>query len=694
MAELSLILTLDLAALATAGWASRWLSRLSPGDKEDQRLTRALRSAADGIARKQLVQLLWSVSVLIGLCAILSWVFSRPALLWFGSGAAAGGLVCWTLGQLAQSFSMTAAALAARVLATADSAVVIATRSASAALSVSQVAALLCGAGLLLFTMQGGLTEHRLAGMAFVGGAVVGGLFVALFSLLSGAALRIAGVVSRRSTSQAAKQPFHWVETRNPSLILDLVSTHGGVATSRAQMLFCTGILFQLVAISLPAETLIASTDSQGPLAALLCAQAAAVVCHASIMLTLRADDSARSWVALLWRGQLAAVALSLCAVAGTALWLVPATSRGTTLWCGSLGVVLSLLSSLLSARHLSGRSRRLEERPERTRGSILELFMALQASLHHAPLFLATIVLGLAVPWGLSESFPLSLHHLFWLTLGLMTALPYLGTQAFLEPVLEASNSLASLRSEGGRAEPQGQLAALNTVASHASANAHRFICVSTALLACLVLGTLAANSASAPTTIASSELWAAALAALGAISLVAMALGLFIRQAQHASHTGLNEVQRQLRTHVEPRPDGEGTAKPGYAAYLEQTASRAVSRAALQCAAIMFLFIWLWFLCARFTSQVEHPVWLRHLSFLAFTAAPGISVSLVGGGIASYLGLTRGFRRQAVGSPDGSAIATSGVTELAGTALAPAALLLVKVAAALSLTLPFLFT
>lgn len=312
MAELSLILTLDLAALATAGWASRWLSRLSPGDKEAQRLTRALRSAADGIARKQVVQLLWSVALLVALCASLAWLLSRPTLFWFGCGAALGGLVCWMIGQLALSFSMTAAALAGRALAAADSAVVIAMRSASATVAVSQVAALLCGAGLLLFTMQGGPAEHRHTGMVFVGGAVSGALFTALFSLMGGAALRIAGVVSRRSTPDAATQPFHWVETRNPSLILDLVSVHSGVATSRAQMLFSSCILLQLIAITLPAETLLASGNPEGPLSALLCAQAAALVCHSTIVLTLRTDDSARSWVSVLGRGQLAAATLSL----------------------------------------------------------------------------------------------------------------------------------------------------------------------------------------------------------------------------------------------------------------------------------------------------------------------------------------------------------------------------------------------
>src|SRR5690606_2291362 len=157
--------------------------------------------------------------------------------------------------------------------------------------------------------------------------------------------------------------------------------------------------------------------------------------------------------------------------------------------------------------------------------------------------------------------------------------------------------------------------------------------------------------------------------------------------------ARTGLSESNRQQRL-ADGGASAGSSSKPGYAVYLEQTCSRGMRGAAFQCATILALFIWLWFVCIRFPSQPEYQPWLRQLSFLAFAAAAGITASLAGGGIASHLALTRMLRRPGTGAWNSSASPSSGLSALGGTALAPAALLLVNVVAVLSLTLPPLFT
>ncbi len=693
MAELSLILTLDLAALATAGWASRWLSRLSPGDEEDQRLSRALRSAADGITRKQLRQLVWSVCLALAVGATSAWLLSRTALFWFSVGATAGGLVCWTLGQIAQSFSLAAAAHANRAVAAPDSAVLVAVRTASATVLVVQVAALACGAVLLSFAAQDTSSEYGTSGAAFTGGAVCGALFAALFSLMIGSALRIACVVSRHGKAVPAARSFHWVEASNPNLILDLVAGHSSLSTARSQLLFVSSLVLQLVAISLPKGLV----DPTAALAILLCTQAIALLSSAAILLTLRTDDGPNGWPSALWRGQVAAAVLSMCGVAGCAFWLLPEAERPLMLWCSAAGAALSLSASALSRRSLSGRSLRLEDRGERNDSSPLDGFTAVLHTLYQAPLFLGALALGLLVPWILAQGFVQSLQHLYWLTLGWVIALPYLTSQALLEPVLDSSLSLSSLRDQAGRGEHYSALGAHASLAVDSAAHTHRFACVSTGLFACLAAGILGVGADSTTLSAArpplNEELWPATLTALAATMAIALALSLFVRQAQLTARTGLSESNRQQRL-ADGGASAGSSSKPGYAVYLEQTCSRGMRGAAFQCATILALFIWLWFVCIRFPSQPEHQPWLRQLSFLAFAAAAGITASLAGGGIASHLALTRMLRRPGTGAWNSSASPSSGLSALGGTALAPAALLLVNVVAVLSLTLPPLFT
>lgn len=677
MAELSVIIILALGALATAGWTVARLGRLQPTEAEDLRLKRALQSAADGLARRQLRLVLGALGlealVCIGALQLLTGGFSW----WMPLGLAVGAIMTFCLSQLSVSLSLHTASAASRLVSSGDSSLVLGLRSASALMLISGAIATLVGVGALVGVRLGAAPES----LAFLLGSIIGGLGTGLMLHMTGTSLRVTGITSRASAPGASKHPFYCIHSSNPSLVLDLVAQHTGGAQGHVLRVAWAMSLQQVL-------VLVSAAASPGLLDALLgtllLTQSVSLVCAGAIQLALRANDGVRTWATVLNHGLLANGVMTLVALAGSSYWLLGEHAKLELLLYALLGAALTGVVVTTSSRGSARQNRRLEDHQDNQRRPALDLGFALPSALQGAASQLGAVCVALVVlAFFVGETEPAT-TGLLWLCIGAFVALPYVEAQGLLEPLTEATASLAALRLDQGRTEPHAQLSSLCAVGQQAGAGSQRWFSVSSSLLALLGLGCLAQRSPVAPTLLGQG------VQGLIAVAVVVGVLGVISRRVSTTALVGVNEVARHQRT----EPDA---AKPGYAHYVEVITGHALDRA-LWVGTSLVLAVWLAVAAiAKIPSGASSVQAPPPTTFLAFAATAGISVSLLGVGIASFVGVTRGFRRVAAESTstpmsDSLNTAQLGLAELAGSGLAPAALVLVHLTIAVVLAVtPF---
>lgn len=674
MTELSVVFILALVAALIAGWSGAWLARLTPGDEQDHRLKRAMRSAADTLARRQGKDLLRALAVNIGVCATLGFGFGLSPVLWFGSGITLGVCVAWTLSQLATAFSLNAAAASAKVLGTADSALVVNVRAASAVSQVSILCSILVGTVLMLVTSQSDSPDAHVVSTIVLGGVLTGSLMAHLFTLLSAGSLRVAGVVSRRCTSSAVKQPLYWVDPANPSFVADLVAQHTSAPQTWAQTGFSLALSLQLLGMLLE-PVVKTGAGASNTFTALLVVQAATLTASGSIHLILRAPEGLRSWKTMLGYSLVAGSALALFSLAGALYWLLVETQRMPALGCSIVGVLLGLGVAVLAER---GRRHRGLDDADTQRRPVLDLLFSADNAFVGAAGALVLVILAVVAAEYVSTNPGLEAIDVFYTACGLLALLPYFLTQALLGPNLEATSSLCALRFERNHSEPTTNLNGLYAIAQDVSFNGQSFLGACTGMLAIAAyLGVENAQAATAATTATGF------VAALGALGVLLLALSLFAHQAHGTASVGVAEVTRHRRSDP-PSPS------PGYTLYVEQTTDRAFRRATLKCTGLVVGLIAFLTLLRGLNPSIAGA---SRATFLAFLAASGSVAAFFALGLGFYLGTSRGSRRALAlgveGTNDVSTGTTLGFAESASAVLLPATLALVQLACVLIICL-----
>lgn len=671
MTELSVVFILALAAVVIAGWSGAWLARLTPGDEQDHRLKRAMRSAADTLARRQGKHLLRALAVNLVVCAAVGFGLGLHPILWFAFGMTFGVCVAWSLAQLATAFSLNAAAASAKVLGAVDGALVVNVRAASAVALVSILPSLLIGTLLMLLASRSDAPDAQLTSTVLLGGVLTGSLMALLFNLLSAGSLRVAGVIGRRCTSTAPKQPLFWVDPANPSFVADLVAQHTNAPQTWAQTGFSLVLSLELLAMLLdPLGKVPGNGPSQGnALTVLLVVQAASLASSAAIHLVLRAPEGLRSWKTMLGYGLVAGGALAIFSLAGAAYWLFGEGLRVSALNCSILGVLLGLGVAVFAER---GRRHRGLDDADTQRRTVLELLFSTDNALIGAAGALTLLMLAVVATQYVSSTPDLQALDVFHVACGLLALLPYFLTQALLGPNLEATSSLSALRFERNHAEPTSNLSGLYAVAQDISFNGQNYLGAATTVLA--IASYLSVQSAQTGTSSAS-----AFVAALGALGLLLVALSVFARQAHGTALVGVTEITRHRRSDP-PNPS------PGYTAYVEQTTDRAFRRATFKCAGVLLgLLAFLALLRGLDPLNVE----TSRATFLAFVTASGSVAAFFSLGLGFHLATARGSRRTLAAGMEGPSDVSTGTilgfAESASAVLLPATLALVQLASVL---------
>lgn len=664
MAELSVIIILALIAISTAGWTVVQLARLVPVEAEEQRLKRALQSAAEGVARRQLKLTLGALALQGVGCLGFGKLLFDEVPLWLTLGMLVGTGAVFVLSQLSLNWSIHSASAAGRLAHSGDSAVVVSLRSSAALMLFSGAAAVLLGACALAAVRLAEFTST----LALLQGSVLGALSGGLLLHATGSALRVAGVTSRACANASGKHPFYCLDSSNPSLVLDLVAQHTGNAQSHTQRVFWVMSLQQVLALMLASGH---QEVGVALLSTVLLTQAVALLSAAVIQLALRTSDGVRTWSSALAHGLLGANIMTLAALAGAGYWLLGDRVQVPELLAAMLGAALTWVAVVLPTRR-AHQHRRLDENPDNQRRPALDVGFALPGALGGLATQVAALGLCVVALSYLAQGEHSLLSILWWWSMGALLSLPYVAAQGLLEPLTESAASLAALRVDTTRGEPLAQLTSLCSIGQHAGGGSQRWFAVITALLVVLAIGYLSPTAA--PTLAFASH----AVQGMLALILVLGALGLLSRRVATTALLGINEVTR----HKKPAEDG-GSAGPGYAHYVEVVSTHALHRS-MWLAALLVVLVWGLAIGMGTWSAPSPSSFAAPTTFLAFAGATGISVALLGAGIASYLGVARGFRRITTSSSapqasDSLYTAHLGLAELAGSSLAPAALVLV---------------
>lgn len=711
MIELFLIFGVIGAATIAAVLLARWALARGEGSAEALRVSAAVARAGDEFGWRVGKRAL-GVALLVGTAASFAAVAesesATPAAAtaalgvpegfaavlaqswsWALGGTLLGAVGCFLTGQLGLQIGARASSrVAAVALKTSQAQIVAVALRGGAAIAIGAellaLLAVLGPLGLLPFGFETLFDTHAVFGL---GGLAMGATAAALVSQLAGTSVHFAGLQTRREPPFGPARERYQLQAQNPGLILDLMGQQAGVSVVRAQNAFCTALLSYLALLLLVARW---GPNSSGALdvrllLVLVLLRALGILAGCFSVLSLRADEGDDPSL-VLWRGQLAAVVLSLAGLCGALVW-----SMGTDwlAWfaAGALGLMAS--ASLGLGQRLSS-----ERRYEPALGDARELpssgataaSLALGRVLGRAlngawrPLVVIAITSALAAFMGANSSQPEgAVRGLCLLLTGLGMALPYANCLALFEPILETGFAQASLDPVHQRPDFHQRAQRLGLAAANAGQVGTSHGNLLTLVLALLLGTTLLRGSNLEPIVSSVHFAWAGALLGLVAI------LGFSAITVQHVlgcSASTLSELHSQLRD-LPRDAEGRPRATPGFRPRYSETLA-AACEGALSARGLLVLGVTLlpWVLVSLLPMLGTHDTTLgRSLllsSLLACAGLAGTALSLLS---RAALGALHATRRGRTG-PDsvGALQVTEGLADLCGNVLDPSLQLVAK--------------
>lgn len=712
VAELSLILFFALVALITAVALARWLSLQSTTASESHKLVAAVRRCSD--------EVLWSQSkrnltVAFGLALGIAAAGLAASLLgtdgadsasmlysslWLAAGILLGCLVSVALGQLTLHVSTrTSVRVAATASSSSGAATTLALRGGGILGLAVEAAVLVVVLALIVLTK----TASPAAGVALalqllIGGLAVGVTLCALLSQIIGSAVHSAGQTGRREARFASTG--RELDVRNPTLLLDVVGLHVGVAAVRAQDVLCASVLSHAACFAMASSLAGPDFDLAMVFGVPLVARATAGLGAAVALLTTRSSAEHRT-AADLWRGALSAAVIAAVGLAGACLWLLGEQHWVIAFASGLMGLGCSLLLTI------SLRSRRREHPLGQTAPSppdcaSLGVFSGLSGGLRGSCGPLAVLSACVAVSW-LAASGGDTAHGggllLLMAWTGFSLTLPYFCALTLFEPITETGCGLSSL-DPTKTLDQRRRAAALGSTGRLVGAQAQRYLVTASGFLGLLVA--LALPGYLEVTDVESSVLPQATLTAgpvffglLGS-TLILCYCAFSLRHVAGTVRRAATELGRQLQafsTDAGGRIQLPSDFRPRYAEYLQLATQQAFRHArGLVLGTLIAVPALVGVLQLGLETEAsELASWLVWL--LVFSTLTGTCIACIGVAASAFIN-TRSDKASETNSPAWTTAVVLSVADFAANAVSPAAHLIAKGVAATCLALIPLLT
>lgn len=707
MAELSLILFFALVALVTAVALARWLALQSSTASDSHKLVAAVRRCSDEMSWSQSKRNLTVAGGLAFAIAAIGLVATlvggdlgepapvRHAYSWLAAGVLLGCLISVALDQLTLHISTRSSV---RVAATTPSSASVA---ATLALRGGGVLGLAIEAAVLVVIVALIVVTRTMAPVAggtvilqlLIGGLAVGVALCALLSQVIGSAVHSAGQTGRREARFATAGRA--LDVRNPTLLLDVVGLHVGVAAVRAQDVLCASVLSHAACFAMASSLAGSEADLALVFGVPLVARATAGLGAAVALLTTRPSTEQHT-AADLWRGAVSAAVIGAVGLAGACLWLLGERHWVLSFASGAMGLICSLLltASLRSRRREHALGQPLTSSPE---SASLGVFAGLSGGLRGscAPLLvLAGCIAVACLGANRAHVEPGSGLFLLMAWTGFSLTLPYFCALTLFEPITEIGCGLSSLAPTKAL-DQRRRAAALGSTGRLVGAQAQRYLVTATGFLGLLIAlalpGYLDMADAEAQTSAPHALAAGPVLFGLLGSTLILCYCAFSLRHVAGTVRRAANELGRQLQAfstdaggHIQLPTD----FRPRYAEYLQLATQQAFRHAR---GLVLGTLIAVPALVGALqfglgTDASELTSWLVWL--LVFSTITGTCIACIGVAASAFIN-ARSDKSPQVNSPTWTTGVVLSVADFSANAVSPAAHLIAKGVAATCLAL-----
>lgn len=644
MAELSVILGLNVASGLLVVLLGRWLVQDAPLGNEARTLVAAMRGAVTAFRTQQTRRAL--LPLVVVMAAAASCTLLNPthadATLELCLGLVVGGILALGCGRLATALGGRACRTTAALLSGSATAPFLSSlRGAAAAALGLEVAVSMLTVTALAWAYTNGASD----GSSGVHAARVVLAGMALGSVATGAVVQASGAAVASAAEAGAHQldpsaPVRLrLEPQNPALVTSAVGPELGRLSIYAHEYVALSLLCNVAALVGPAH------NSEFPFAVLavcLLIRAAGLVASGIALLSVRVDDGDDP-VTVLFRAQLAAAVMSALCISGACRWLLGEANWSLAATLAMLGLFGQVLVAFVSRSWLQRRAatvRWVRDAAVAGSAAAASTGVGLGVAFAGAALLVPMVAVAAALAVAAEQELGSGALGAFALCLaGFVTTLPLSRSLGAADPVIESGCGIASLEAHVGGPQGQARLSMLDFVAAalRSIGDGHTtgvWVVVGTGL-SLLSLGGLAPEL---ETT----------LAACGSILGAAFVLSVVALSSLHAARTftscGL-EVRRQLRSDSGergPASDAAQDRSPSYRDTLKSSLDVALSGIALPTALLLSLPLALGALGGRWLDGSE----LRGVVswFLGTALCAGLTL---GGGSAAWAVLVSAARR-----------------------------------------------
>jgi K(+)-stimulated pyrophosphate-energized sodium pump len=361
-------------------------------------------------------------------------------------------------------------------------------------------------------------------------------------------------------------------DSRNPSIVADLVGDHVGLGARCAVDMFAAVTLANVTAVLLGVAAFRVDGGASGAhawsLVTLpLVVRGVGVIASLLGLVAARSGEHERAANAL-WRGQATTAAVVLGGLCGASFWLVGGAGFQWLVLAGAVGILAGLSIAQLARLGVNRREKAVQEVLEATRSGAA---VAIARSLAHgqAGVFAPIAILGasLTAAFHLGARTSLGEGGL----LGVATALacvvamsPYMLAVALFGPIVGGATTVTALDPDDGAADTRRRSALLDDAAFEGGTGARSFFIVlgsAASLVAGLSIPLASGSRAESRASILDPAIVLSGL--LGA-TVVATLCGHALLAASRAGRAVAQEVDRQLRGF--PREGGVAVIPEGY--------------------------------------------------------------------------------------------------------------------------------